>query len=93
MKSGLSPLEYLLGVMRTPMMPELKKAVAEGRIDEETINRLTHWHQMRYNAAKDAAPYVHPRLQTTQLKGSGEQGEIVGKLKIKYVHADRQAAR
>jgi len=60
---GVTPLEYMLDVMRAPMMPEIKQAIENGQIDADTITRLSGWHKMRYDAAKDAAPYIHPRLQ------------------------------
>lgn len=45
--SGLTPLDYMLGILRN-----------------ETNDAA-----MRFEAAKAAAPYVHPRLATTELKG------------------------
>lgn len=45
--SGLTPLEYLLGVMRDT---ELERA-------------------MRVDAAKAAAPYVHPRMNAVEFHG------------------------
>ena len=87
-ETGTTPLEYLLTIMRSPMMPELKEALDKGQINLEVISGLSGWHQMRYNAAKDAAPYIHPRLQSTTVKGAGEEGEIVTKLTIEYVNAE-----
>jgi hypothetical protein len=92
-ESGTTPLEYMLTVMRSPIMPELKEALDKGQLDENIITRLSGWHKMRYEAAKDAAPYIHPRLQSTTVKGSGDDGEIVTKLKIEYVGPDSSAPR
>lgn len=47
-ESGLTPLEYLLMIMR-----------------DENIQRAT-----RMDAAKAAAPYIHPRLASTEVKGN-----------------------
>jgi len=48
--SGQTPLDYLLGVMRSKATPEA----------------------MRLDAAKAAAPYVHPKLSSVELKGDPE---------------------
>lgn len=45
--SGLTPLDYLLEVMRDETKPE----------------------QLRQDAAKAAAPYVHPKLSSVEVKG------------------------
>jgi hypothetical protein len=49
-KAGLTPLEYMLAVMRD------EKADEERRLD----------------AAKSAAPYVHPKLAQTELNVKGD---------------------
>lgn len=49
--SGLTPLEYMLGLLR-----------------DESRDFLT-----RFEAAKAAAPYVHPKLASTELKGDEER--------------------
>jgi hypothetical protein len=46
--SGLTPLDYMLGVLRDPAYGPL----------------------LRMDAAKAAAPYVHPKLSATELSGS-----------------------
>jgi hypothetical protein len=48
--SGLTPLDYLLSVMRDSTQPDA----------------------MRLDAAGRAAPYVHPRLSTVEMKGRME---------------------
>jgi hypothetical protein len=63
--SGLTPLDFMLAVMRNP------KA------------RLA----MRFDAARQAAPYVHPRL--TAFEYSGKDG---GPVEVKQV-SDIEAAR
>ena len=53
--SGITPLEYMLGILRDPEQSQ----------------------EARYVAAKDAAPYVHPRLSTVDANLSGEVGLTV----------------
>ena len=49
-ESGLTPLDYLLRIMR-----------------DESLD-----HHQRIDAAKAAAPYVHPRLASIEHKGDAE---------------------
>ena len=42
-------------------------------------------HEERKWAAEKAAPYMHPRLQTTELKGTGENGALSVALTVRYV--------
>lgn len=60
--SGLTPLEYMLMVLR----------------DEKNAP------EVRLDAAKSAAPYVHPKLASTELKGPNG-GPIFGNLYIEHV--------
>lgn len=57
LEGGISPLEYMLDVMRD---------VSADRSE-------------RMDAAKAAAPYVHPRLSSVDVGGQGDNGEIVFK--------------
>lgn len=54
LQAGVTPLEYMLNVLRSETSTPEQKA----------------W------AAEKAAPYVHPRLQTTTVKGEGKDGSI-----------------
>lgn len=54
---GITPLEYMLKVMRTEPSPDLE--------EREMIQALT----LRFEAAKAAAPYIHPRLATVEVSG------------------------
>lgn len=62
----LTPLEYLLGVMReTPA--KLKQKYQAGEIDtQEYLAALEALQRRRDNAAEKAAPYIHPRLSSIQ---------------------------
>src|SRR3954463_9800682 len=58
--SGLTPLDYMLGIVRAETPPGLDATVAVAR---ETL---------RFEAAKAAAPYCHPRLPAVTLGGDPE---------------------
>lgn len=60
--TGITPLDYMLEVMRKPIPADVDPAV---RVAMEA---------MRFEAAKAAAPYVHPRLSAMQ-----HSGELVHK--------------
>src|SRR3954469_21187940 len=57
---GITPLDYLMMLVRAETEPGLDPAVAKAR---ETL---------RFEAAKAAAPYVHARLQAVTLGGDPE---------------------
>jgi hypothetical protein len=42
-------------------------------------------HEERKWAAEKAAPFMHARLQTTEIKGSGADGALTVNLLVKYV--------
>lgn len=62
---GITPLEYMLDVLRK-----------EPPADADALVKIAH-QAMRFEAAKAAAPYVHPRLSALQ-----HQGHDGGPLKI-----------
>jgi len=55
---GITPLEYMLNVMRAP---DIKTDNAE-LLMEQTA--------MRFEAAKAAAPYMHPRLAAVEMNAN-----------------------
>ncbi len=57
--SGITPLDYLLDVMRKPIPDDAEAALKVVMIGQ------------RFEAAKAAAPYVHPRLAALELKNNG----------------------
>jgi hypothetical protein len=67
-ESGLTPLEFMLDVLRAEMPPELKEKIEKESLSVELIQALSIWRNTRFEAAKAAAPYVHPRLQNTTVK-------------------------
>lgn len=71
--SGLTPLDYMLSVMRAPCPPELLAKIEEQGASVEVIAAVGGWHAQRMEAAKAAAPYVHPKL--AQMELTGKDGE------------------
>lgn len=67
-ESGLTPLEFMLDVLRAEMPPELKERIEKEELSEELVKAVVAWHAHRFEAAKAAAPYIHPRLQNTTVK-------------------------
>lgn len=62
----LTPLEYLLGVMRETS-EKLKAQYETGEIDTaEYADKLRELIKRRDKAAEIAAPYIHPRLASVQ---------------------------
>ena len=87
-ESGLTPLDYMLSVMRAPMPAEL-----EGRLDEndiEVLSALTAWHAKRLEAAKAAAPYIHPRL--ANIEHTGKDGGPIKTEEVDPMAAARRIA-
>ena len=64
----ITPLEYLLGVLReTP--EKLKAKYDAGELSsEEFIVELQAMQKRKDNAAEKAAPYIHPRLSSIEAK-------------------------
>ena len=58
LNSGLTPLEFLLGIMR-----------GEAELNQDGTLKYTL--EQRIDAAKAAAPYVHAKLQAVTLTGDG----------------------
>ncbi len=64
----LTPLEYLLGVLRETSA-KLKAKYKSGEIDsQEYIVELQAMQKRKDNAAEKAAPYIHPRLSAIEAK-------------------------
>lgn len=57
--AGITPLEYMLKVMRTPPKAGLKGSAWVSAV------------MLRFEAAKAAAPYMHPRLAAVEHTGKG----------------------
>jgi hypothetical protein len=68
-KTGITPLEYLTSVYRSPVPPEIQSMIDEGEVTVELVQSLSDWHKVRFEAAKAAAPYVHPKLTSVLHQG------------------------
>lgn len=71
MQEGISPLEYMLKVMREEPSPHLLPTEYEA-----AVNR-------RFEAAKAAAPYIHPRLASVEHTGK-DGGAIDHSLQVTF---------
>lgn len=56
---GITPLEYMLQIMRTE------------ETATEDVREILAQRAMRFEAAKAAAPYIHPRLAAIEHTGEG----------------------
>ena len=63
-ESGITPLEFMLNVMRQEISPE-------GANGAEQIA----FHSLRFEAAKAAAPYVHAKLSSVEVNATIAQHE------------------
>lgn len=57
-EEGITPLEFMLNIMRNG------KPAEDSTQEEQKI-----FHSLRFEAAKAAAPFVHPRLAAVELSG------------------------
>lgn len=57
-EQGITPLEFMLKIMRDEACPE----------DADLAQKIA-FHSARFEAAKAAAPYIHPRLAAVELSG------------------------
>lgn len=71
MADGITPLEYMLAVMRRDS-------------DHEDPKVQVAREAMRFEAAKAAAPYIHPRLASVE--HSGKDGDAIDlSLAVKFI--------
>lgn len=73
---GITPLEYMLQVMRNDP--------PEGLEGPQMLSAIS----LRFEAAKAAAPYIHPKLSAVEVSGDGG-GPVLTEITIKVVDADR----
>lgn len=67
-ESGLTPLDFMMKIMRSEVPPELKERIEKEELSVDLIAAVAAWNSQRFEAAKAAAPYVHPRLQSNTVK-------------------------
>ncbi len=63
--TGITPLDYMLSVMRKPY-PRRATVAQKIAIDAQ-----------RFDAARAAAPYVHSKLSSIEVAGTGRDGAIL----------------
>lgn len=79
---GESPLEYMLRVMRQAD-DDLKELVKRGKITEADYERLiTERDERRDWAAQAAAPYVHPKLASVDMKVDDSREKKLAEAKV-----------
>jgi uncharacterized protein (DUF2461 family) len=74
-EDGITPLEVMLDVMR--------KTYAEALTEQDPVKKAIRL-KAACDAAKDAAPYVHPKLANIQHAGD-EEKPIQQKIIVEYV--------
>jgi hypothetical protein len=78
MEGGITPLEFMLNIMRT----EPDSDIEDSRILQALL-------EMRFEAAKAAAPYIHPKLAAVELSG-GVGVDLSIADQIKQAHEQRK---
>jgi len=72
LQTGNSPLDVLLSIMR---QPEPVREAGESVVAFLARHKL--WIEYRFEAAKAAAPYVHPRLQAVEPPGKDGKPTVI----------------
>ncbi len=70
--SGVTPLDFMLDIMR-----------GEPPEEADAAQKIA-FYMLRFDAAKAAAPYVHPRLAAVEHTGDGG-GPIESKVTVEFV--------
>ena len=83
MQSGVSPLEFLVDSMRKPK-PKRRPGEKEGVYD----CRVLVWEDRCFQAAKTAAPYLHPRLQAVEHSSGTDDDPSDRCIRVTFVSAD-----
>lgn len=77
--SGVTPLDFMLGIMRAPQpTPE------DGEEPAVFVARYVGWRDRALDAAKAAAPYVHPKLANIEHTGK-DGGAIQSKVSVEFI--------
>lgn len=72
--SGITPLEVMLKNMRWAMEKvEALSGAIDKSIDGEMLLLISGMRKVAQDAAKDAAPYLHPRLASTDVRVKDER--------------------
>ena len=76
---GETPLEFMVRLMRTPLPAKLK-----GETELDYLRRCKDHFEVQQDMAKAAAPYIHPRLQTTTIAGDDDAPPVKVKVCLLY---------
>ena len=74
-RSGITPLEYMLDVMRKPIPDDMSSESRAAMVS------------MRFEAAKAAAPYVHPRLSAIDHAVSANSLDDLGHEELRCLYS------
>ncbi|HEX7644842.1 MAG TPA: hypothetical protein VF472_21790 [Burkholderiaceae bacterium] len=86
-ESGLTPLDFMLQIMRQPDIEPLPPEAESAEIVSHLAKRLQH-DELRFEAAKAAAPYVHPKLASVEMNAKVEVRTLAQELAELNAHAD-----
>lgn len=75
---GITPLEVMLANMRWAWdkVEEFRRQFTAVPVDTKTMDEFVSYRRMAQESAKDAAPYMHPKL--ANLEHSGKGGGPIG---------------
>lgn len=87
-RDGITPLEFMVNLMREPK-PKRGRGESEGNYGL----RIQNWQRQCFEAAKAAAPYIHPRLQAVEHSSSTDDDptdrcirvEVIGRMVKKLI--------
>jgi hypothetical protein len=76
-REGKTPLEVMIGNMRfhDRLAEEAERRLAQGDIGE--ISDILKFRKLAQEAAEGAAPYIHPRLSSVDLKAEVEEKRVL----------------
>ncbi|MCH8041449.1 MAG: hypothetical protein IH977_14065 [Nitrospinae bacterium] len=81
-RDGITPLEYLVNLMREP-----KPKRGRGETDGVYDCRVHAWEDRCFQAAKAAAPYIHPRLQSVEYSSTTDDDPANRSIQVTFVDA------
>lgn len=91
-ESGMTPLEYMLKVMRQPDLPNELPPDADAKDVLRYREAVARHDAFRMDAAKTAAPYVHAKLSTVEMNGKVSVRTLADELSGLNDDAERDTA-
>ncbi len=80
--SGITPLEYMVNLMREP-----KPKRGRGESDDHYDRRVQVWKEQCFEAAKSAAPFLHPRLAAVEYSSGMDDDPSDKCIRVEFVTA------